>query len=51
LGLPKISGKTLELTELWTGEKEYPSNGMLFLGKSFPYHACKLYRARVVDAK
>ena len=51
LGLPKISGKTLELTELWTGEKEYASNGMLYLGKSFPYHACKLYRAKVVDAK
>lgn len=51
LGLPKISGKTLELTELWTGEKEYPSNGMLFLGKAFEYHSCKLYRARVVDAK
>lgn len=51
LGLPKISGKTLELTELWTGETEKASNGMLFLGKTFPYHSCKLYRARVVDQK
>lgn len=49
LGLPKISGKTLELTELWTGEKVTPENGMLFLGRTFKAHSCVIFRARVVD--
>ena len=49
LGLPKISGKTLKLTELWTGEEVNAVNRMLFLGNTFEHHSCKLYRARVVD--
>ena len=51
LGLPKISGKTLKLTELWTGEEINAQGGLLFLGKAFEPHSCKLYRARVVDAE
>lgn len=50
-GLPLISGKTLELKELWTGESETPSNRMLFLGKTFAPHSCKMYIAKVVDVK
>ena len=49
LGLSKISNKSLELTELWTGEKIKPLNGVLFQGVNIEPHACKLYRARVVD--
>ena len=48
-GLPISTGKTLELTDLWTGEKSGPYNGLLSY-KGCKAHSCLLYRARVVDA-
>ena len=48
-GLPISTGKTLELTDLWTGEKSGPYNGLLSY-KGCKAHSCLLYRARVVDS-
>ena len=47
LGLPITSGKTLELTELWTGEKVKVKDGIFMT--SIDAHGCKVYRAKVVD--
>lgn len=49
LGLPETSGKTLEATELWTGETKTIINGIW--SESIEPHSCKLFRARVVDKK
>ena len=49
LGLPISSGKTIELTDLWTGEKVKTFNGVVRLDKT-PAHSCRLFRAKVVDA-
>lgn len=49
VGLPESTGKTLEMTELWTGEKKIVTNGMV--SEIIEPHACKLYRARVIDKK
>ncbi len=49
IGLPLHLGKTLELTELWTGEKFTMENGMVL--KVVKKHDCLLYRARLVDIK
>lgn len=50
IGLPLISGKTVELTDLWTGEVLYTDNGTI-RGKACEAHGCQLYRAKVVDKK
>lgn len=49
IGLPESSGKTLELTELWTGEKITVTNGILC--QEVAPHSCKLFRGKVVDKK
>jgi len=48
IGLPESTGKTLLMKELWTGEEELVKNGIFYT--PVPAHACKLYRAQVVDA-
>ena len=48
-GLGECTGKTLELTDVWTGEKSFPRNGTIE-SKLAP-HSCVVYRAKVVDAK
>ena len=50
IGLPLISGKTVELTDLWTGEVLSTDNGTI-RGKACEAHGCQLYRAKVVDKK
>lgn len=50
LGLPITSGKTLELTDLWTGERLDTFNGTIFL-ESLDAHCCRMFRAKVVDKK
>ena len=47
LGLPVTSGKTLELTELWTGEKITVKDGIYIT--TVEAHDCKVFRAKVVD--
>lgn len=48
IGLPQSSGKTLEMTELWTGEVFKVTNGIFT--QDIPAHSCRLFRAKVVDA-
>lgn len=48
-GLPVSTGKTLELTDLWTGEKSGPYNGLLSY-KTCKARSCLLYRARIAEA-
>ncbi len=50
LGLPITSGKTLEFTDLWSGEVIKSFNGTLQIDKIDP-HGCRIFRARVVDSK
>lgn len=51
LGLPITTGKTLELKDCWTGDK-YNLNDLMSDGfKSLAPHSCKLFRARIIDAK
>ncbi len=50
LGLPLSSGKRLQFTDLWTGEVMPAFNGMLKLD-NLKAHSCRLFRAKVVDAK
>lgn len=47
VGLPMTTGKTLEATELWTGETFTVKNGVMT--GSAPKHAARLYRCKVVD--
>ncbi len=49
IGLGESTGKTLELTDVWTGEKSYPVNGTIRF--NLEPHSSKIYRARVIDAK
>lgn len=49
LGLPLSSGKTIVLTDLWTGETVETFNGTVRLEKVAP-HTCRLFRAKVIDA-
>lgn len=49
IGLDESTGKTLELTNVWTGEKSYPINGTIRF-KLEP-HSSIVYRAKVIDAK
>ena len=50
IGLPITSGKTLELTDLWSGEKIYPLNGVVKIYECDP-HSCRLFRAKIIDLK
>ena len=47
LGIPESTGKTFLMTEVWTGEETKVQNG--FFSVNVEAHACKLYRAKVVD--
>lgn len=48
-GLGECTGKTLELTNAWTGEVSYPRNGTI--ESRLAPHSSLVYRARVIDAK
>lgn len=47
IGLGECTGKTLELTDVWTGEKTVITNSTITA--SLEAHQCALYRARVID--
>ena len=47
VGLGECTGKTLELTNVWTGEVTRPKNATIRAGLA--PHACVVYRAKVVD--
>lgn len=47
IGLPESTGKTLHLTELYTGEEHVVTNGTFW--EQIPPHSCKIYRARIID--
>lgn len=49
LGLPITSGKTLSLTDLWTGEKLRTFNGTIEID-NIAAHACRMFRAKIIDA-
>ncbi len=49
-GIFPDSGKTLEWTDLWTGETGKATNGILYFRTCLP-HSCRMLRAKVVDAK
>ena len=48
LGLGRITGKTLELTNLWTKETELVKNEVVV--KTVNAHHCMMFRGKVVDA-
>lgn len=47
IGLGESTGKTLELTSVWTGEKKIVTNGTILI--DLEPHCCEVYRARVID--
>ena len=47
LGLGECTGKTIEMTDVWTGETVRPVNATI--QQRVAPHACKVYRAKVVD--
>lgn len=47
LGIPGTSGKTLELTDLWTQEKSAPVNGLV--AARLEAFGCAVYRAKIVE--
>ncbi|MBP3939068.1 MAG: glycoside hydrolase family 27 protein [Clostridia bacterium] len=47
IGLGECTGKTLELTSVWTGEKKIVTNGTIL--EELEPHCCEVYRARVID--
>lgn len=47
VGLGESTGKTLELTSVWTGEKKIVTNGTILI--DLEPHCCEVYRARVID--
>ncbi len=47
IGLGECTGKTLEMTSVWTGETKKITNGTILL--ELEPHSCEVYRARVVD--
>ncbi len=49
VGLGECTGKTLELTNVWTGEVTRPVNATIRVGLA--PHSCVVYRAKVVDLK
>jgi len=48
LGLSRAHGKTLELTDLWSGE-QFPWDNEVIRVPSLEAHCCRMFRARVVD--
>ncbi len=50
IGIFPDAGKTLEWTDLWTGETGTVTNSVLY-NLPCPAHDCRLIRAKVVDAK
>ena len=50
LGLPITAGKTIEATDLWTGEVRRPEGGV-FKFDWVEGHSCQVFRAKIVDAK
>ncbi len=49
-GIFPDSGKTLEWTDLWTGETGRTTNGIFYVDDCAP-HSCRMFRAKVVDDK
>ena len=49
IGLGNTTGKTLELTDCWTGEKSYPLNDTIC--RTLKPHCSVVFRARVIDKK
>lgn len=49
MGLSRVCGKTLALTDLWTGESVRMPNDMLRV--PLQPHDCRMFRAKVVDAR
>ena len=47
LGLGECTGKTLELTDVWTGEKQIVPHSTITV--NLDAHQCAVYRASVVD--
>ncbi len=47
IGLPESCGRTLLLTDLWTGEKKLVTNGIL--QDALKAHSSRLFRAKIVD--
>lgn len=50
LGLPITSGKTIEATDVWTGEVRRPEGGV-FKFDWIEGHSCQMFRAKIVDIK
>lgn len=48
-GLGECTGKSLELTNVWTGEVTRVKNGLI--RQELEPHSCVVYRAKVVDAE
>ncbi len=49
LGLPVETGKRVEVTDLWTGEKEISCNGTVNTIGDLEPHTFRLLRAKVID--
>lgn len=49
LGLPESTGKTLLMTNVYTGEQKLVTNGIY--RENVPAHSCAVYRAKVVDKR
>ncbi len=49
IGLGDCTGKTLEITNVWTGETSTVKNATI--GFALDAHCCEVYRAKVVDCK
>ncbi len=47
IGLGECTGKTLEITSVWTGETRKITNGIIRL--ELEPHSCEVFRAKVVD--
>ncbi|MDD6276584.1 MAG: glycoside hydrolase family 27 protein [Clostridia bacterium] len=47
LGIGECTGKTIEMTDAWTGETVRPVNATI--RKNVAAHSCVVYRAKVVD--
>lgn len=49
IGLGECTGKTLEITSVWTGETKKVTNATICF--ELDAHCCEVYRAKVVDCK
>jgi len=50
IGLPASSGKTIQLTDVWSGEVLQAVDGVLYMSDGVAPHSCRLFRAKVVNA-